>query len=417
MGKLRYLLIIFFIGVLFFSFRLVHLPETVNFGADQGLQMLEIWDRYQKKQFTLIGPYSSFQVEGRQLFFGPSPYYLSMPILILGKWNPLSMSYFMVIFTFLSALTVYIIDGWVNQNRKRAILFLLLIASIPPTIEYSRFYWNPNFLMPITLMILSCIIYFRKNSSQAVVFLIGLLLGFGMQFHYSFILTIISIFVWLFWERRRIRVNWLILLFGAIIGFSPLIIFDARHDLYNLRIVWSFLRNERSSFPLVLHFYYFISILPLILYLLAEILSRLVGSSRLKFILVIFLLIISGMIFTYSSPSHGFGMVSNWNYPKELRISQIIHQEKKGAYNLVDIHTGDTRAMAIRYLLTVVNDAPQSVTDYPSSDTLFVYSALTAKEITSGDLWEINAVKPLSLTKQWMIDESVSLFRFDRFRL
>src|SRR5476649_2091016 len=87
-----YLALIF----LFICIRFIHLPQSFNFGSDEGRDFLATWNMYTHRQVTLIGPPSEFTIHGRAFFFGPAPYYMILPALVLGNWNPLFVSYFLI---------------------------------------------------------------------------------------------------------------------------------------------------------------------------------------------------------------------------------------------------------------------------------------------------------------------------------
>src|SRR5258708_33069650 len=81
-------LIIIILVVIFIGIRLVHLPESIGFGSDEGRDFLTAWNIYTNKQLKLIGPPSEFTVNGREFYFGPAPYYVILPILVVGNWDP-----------------------------------------------------------------------------------------------------------------------------------------------------------------------------------------------------------------------------------------------------------------------------------------------------------------------------------------
>src|SRR5258708_2170161 len=91
----KYFFLILFI--FFITIRLINLPQIINFGSDAGRDFLVAWNIYITKHPVLIGPPSEYSVNGRQFFFGPAPYYLILPALLVGDWSPLFVSYFLIV--------------------------------------------------------------------------------------------------------------------------------------------------------------------------------------------------------------------------------------------------------------------------------------------------------------------------------
>ena len=94
----RYILLLFLLifTIIFIGIRIVNLHEVVNFGPDQGRDFMEARQIYLTKQLTLIGPPSEYTIDGRQFFFGPAPYYIILPALVISNWDPLAVSYFLI---------------------------------------------------------------------------------------------------------------------------------------------------------------------------------------------------------------------------------------------------------------------------------------------------------------------------------
>src|SRR6266567_3168727 len=141
--------------ILFIGLRFFHLTDVMNFGSDQGRDFLAVWNIYSTKQITLIGPPSEYTVYGHQFFFGPAPYYLILPSLILGNWDPLFVSYFLILLNAGVLLFTLLILNKYIKNRTAILLFALFCTVTPIFVTYSQSYWNPYFMLPTSTLLLA----------------------------------------------------------------------------------------------------------------------------------------------------------------------------------------------------------------------------------------------------------------------
>ncbi len=410
---------LFFLVALFLFVRLYHFTDNLNFGTDQGMGMLDIYNLYQQKKITLISQTSSLTVHGRYFYFGPALYYIFMPFLILFKWDPVSVSMMMVFFNLLPFVLLY------QAIRKKfcsvlpAIIFSVIFAVTPVIINYSRFFWPPNLLIPLSGLVLYFLLKInRKEKNYLLILLIGLFIGLGFQVHYSFILTGIVAFIWLTVEKQISWFKLLLLTVGFIIGISPLIVFELRHNFYNLQTLWFYFTTESSqrSVPVFQpHLHYFLNILPFFFFVICYMLYVLCNKNRYPVYLLLIAYTVWSTQFFLPKPTHGFMMVDGWNFAGEKKAAEIILSEKPAKnYNVVDILTGDTRSMAIRYLLTIGGSAPIGVTEYPSGNVLFITSKLPIGQILAGSLWEIDCIKPVKVVKTWEIKNGIYLYQVEK---
>lgn len=126
--------------------------------------------------------------------------------------------------------------------------------------------------------------------------------------------------------------------------------------------------------------------------------------------------IVYSLIKELPTPLGGFKMVEGWNYQGIKKAEQIMLQENKTDYNVVDILTGDSRALAIRFLLTRDGKPPMGVVDYPRAKALFVYSKVSSDIILKGELWEVGSAMPLTLTKEWNLQNGIKLYLLEKHK-
>lgn len=326
----------------------------------------------------------------------------------------MSMSYFMIALQYLSFVCIYWALSLKSKKNTEAIIYSGFYAFLPISIWYSQFFWNPNFLLSISTIVISLLLLLKKSRhTQLLSLVIGLVLGFGMQFHYSFFIAILLSVGWIFLAKKATVKSLAVLLFGFIIGFSPIIIFELRHDFYNTRTFLLFINSAgKGSFSF--QEYYWLSILPFIFFGATALLKKIHDKSSLITPLVMIVLGIYSLIVILPTPQQGFTMVEGWNYKGISALSRIILSEKPHQYNVAEILTGDTRAMPLRYLLTVAGDPPLGVTEYQATEKLFLYTRISEEELNKRDLWELNSVRPFEITKSWPIQNGISLYLLEK---
>lgn len=406
--------------LIFLFLRLYHLRESFNFGSDQGATLLETYNVYQEKKWTLISAGgSSWTSSGRYIFFSSLLYYILMPVLILARWNPLSVSYFLIFLQLVSLVIIYEILTLIHKDRATAAIFAVLFSFSPDLVNYSRFVWSPNFLIPISAMILAFILLLRtpfKKKGLISLFL-GLLFAAGFQINYSFILVMAVSMIWIILQKRLQARHFFLMFTAFLIGISPLLLFEFRHDFYNLRTFLLILTQKgKTDSAFRFNDHYILGLIPMVVYFLSVIFGKLKKISRIITFVFIMIFVIYSAAVILPYPKRGFTMVEGWNYPGVKKTASIILSQRKSKYNIVDLLTGDTRAMGLRYLLTIEGSPPMSVTNYPKSEYLFIYSKDPIDKILKGSLWEIDTVKPVNVINRWYIQNGIYLYLVEKVK-
>lgn len=396
--------------VLFLFLRLYQLPQTVNFSMDQGKTLLKIYQLWQEKKLTLIGPESSIKtLNGRTFFHGPWIYYFLLPELLITKWNPLAGSYFFII---LNLLALILLFQAVKEKFGLRVAFLtsLFFSSSPQMIYFSQFSWNPNFLPFVSSLIIFFLVKIDKKPRLIYFFLTGFCFGFGLGCHYQALLLNIATLIFLILKRVSFK-SLIALFFGFLLGFSPLIIFEFKHNFYNLRTILLILQqgNQKAfSWPLPSH--YFLSFFPFLFLGGAIILERILKKSYLVGLGIILIFITYSLYQIIPQPESGFTMPKGWNYLGIKKAAKIIIQENKKNWNIVSLLSGDTRVYPLRYLLTVAQKPPLDVNRYPQAEYLFVISQHNKEKTINNPVWEISSFCPCKLTKSWEIQNNIKLY-------
>jgi len=387
MAKYKFYLVV--IALFYLLFRLPGLNLWVNYADDQGKTLLEIRSLIQNKKISLIGPRASIEKEGRVFFHGPYVYYFLMPFLILND-HPLTGSVSVIIFNLIGAWLLFAtLKKYLSPIK--ATLLTVLFYSHPFIVDHTTFIWNPNYL----LVIANAILYLLptgRGKTWLQELLIGFLLGVGILLHYQFIAVLGLVILYYLWQKKSIiglaRIG-----IGLLSGLLPMIIFELRHNFYNIKTLFFIMRGY-STYYQKLPFYYFLSFVPPVYIYLAK---------KIKKFSINYLAVVTFIGMAFFAGSHLKKIISwekHWNLKFAQEVASTIKQQAGDNYNLANLLTGDTRAHALRYLLVRTNNPPNGVENYPKSAQLFVISGRDKDLQAENNPWEITSFNG-KVVKEW----------------
>ncbi len=397
------------IGLVFIGIRLINLPQVLEFSSDQGRDFLNVWRIYHEKKVAVIGPPSQYSIQGRQFFFGPAPYYVILPALIAGKWDPLVVSYFLILLNAGVLFVSLLIFSSYVKDKTILYLFALFYTFTPALVQYTRSYWNPYFMLATATFLLALLFMSRYRSSVLFFGFLGVVFGLGLQFHFSFFFAIGLSMVWLFLYGKLNLASLMSLFMGFCIGFLPLIVYDVFKDFYNLRTLFIvFTNGSAASSTFKLHPFYFISLVPFGLMFVSFLLSQLRNKQK----LILYGLVSTIMIWSLASilPVQPSAL----NYPSLQTLSKVIEIDQPAQFNIVDQLTLDNRAMALRYFLTINGYEPMGVTDYPQARTLYIYTKENINTILAHPIWEIASGQPYIETTHVATVNGIDLYKLQK---
>lgn len=243
MKKIDYLIagLIIFSGLLI---RFQTLRDNFAFSGDEEIAAFASRQILFDHKLTLIGPEASV---GR-IFVGPAIVYLQALIYWFFKMNPWGIAYFATLFSGLTMSLLYYTAVTVF-SKPTAQTALLLYAFLPRIINYDRLAWNLNTLMFTALVVFLSLYKIRSQFSKKTwYFILGAAAGFGFHLHPQAFLFLPTVFlIFCFWQRN-LKLKFVGYFFiSFLISISPLILFDLRHDFFNLRGILSFF--GKNSFP------------------------------------------------------------------------------------------------------------------------------------------------------------------------
>lgn len=391
--------------VVFVVIRSLHFVPSLNFSTDPALFSSNAHEIWRQKSLRLIGPTFSINYFGRYAFQGSVIYYFQLIFLLLGSWNPAISSYLFMLWCGVSLFFLYWGTKWLI-GIKEARFMVVVYTLLPYYVNYTKFLWNPNFQLSLSPLLIFLMGLYSKFHKPGLLLAIGIATGIILQFHYQFALVVIGLIV--FYSIKSTRNLWLMIA-GFLLGISPLIIFEIRHNFYNLQTIWLFLshRSEINNHPLTSFSDYYILSLSLFLLLL---LSRFVTKLHLSLNRLVFILLVLDIMLYLPFPPGGFRMAPNWSYLDELKVHQIITAQNLNNFNVANL-IYDPQAATQKYLLAV-SGGPALGNDYLSNRYLYVLAK--DEKYSSDPAYEIRALAPFSQIGSWEIDDYHRLYLAER---
>jgi len=236
--------ILILIAILGLFLRLYHLPNSINFSWDQERDAFTIKQMLVEKKPVLIGPRV---VNDNGFMLGPYFFYILLPFYLITNLSPYATILFIAIYNLIFLISSFLIIKKIF-SQKIAYFFVFIWSVSPLAIYIDTIAWNP-LLVPflfIFLLYLLKTLNFNKIKNWLI---LGFYLGFSFNIHVQLaILSFITIiFLFIKIPKNIFFKKIIFLLFGFIISFLPLIIFDLRHNFLNLNLFLNFFQN--NPFP------------------------------------------------------------------------------------------------------------------------------------------------------------------------
>ncbi len=217
-------------------------PLHVSIGFDQ-VQILENAEKILHSDITLIGP----RTGPANMFTGPLIYYISVPFLyIFGDLNTVWIVPLFI--SFLTGLTIYLLLKK-YFDPKIAHLSIVFWAFSPFIINLDRVFWNPNFTLLSSFLLITPLLSNKKSRLTPWVLLMGSFLSY--QAHFSgIILVFLSMLMIIVTKKPLKNILWVLL--GLLLSLIPTIVFDLKNNFLNLRGLLELVHSKSSFSPIEL---------------------------------------------------------------------------------------------------------------------------------------------------------------------
>ncbi len=371
------------VSLVYLFLRFYHLPQLIGFRLDQGVHLLETKQMVDDRQLRLVGPMvTSKSFDGRNFFIGANYYYVLALIGLVSSWNPFVITSIFIIIEFLFYL-IFVLFIKKTTNSFLALISFLIISLSPYLVIHSRFFWNPHLLIPLSILCLISLIFFSSHQKIKSLILASFLWGFAFSCHYSGIFWGIFFLYFLIKSKNILNFKlYFLIVLGFFLGDLPFFLFEFRHQFYNLTTMFYIFTHSSQSGELTSHYFIF----PLLIFLLyfSLIYFSKIKNHRLKITLPIilfsFLTLIQLKIFFNYQP---LDAIPGWDYSTQNQVADIISLNCPKNFNIAATIQGDTRFYDLRYLLNLRNCNPNSVEDYPDSETDLLKLKLFGKLVPS----------------------------------
>ncbi|MCJ7805511.1 hypothetical protein MUP46_02615 [Patescibacteria group bacterium] len=415
--KHKVVLIVFFlITVLSLAAHFWNYKTLVNFHLDPPAHLMGARDMADSGKISLIGPnITSKEVMGREFFLGPFYYYVLAILGVLTHWNVLIISGF---FTSLWLAAFILLFSWLYKKFGGliAILVYTLLSFFPLFIPISRQIWNPHFIPLFGILFLLFLVERKKNIHY---FLAGFFWGLGLNVHYATILwaPIAAFFVIDDIRLKRFHLrSWLILILGVTLAEFPLILFELRHNFYNLNTIIFQVRygSLSSGYGFGFWWYYAIPLLPAAAFLAAFLLDK-IRKSRFFNIIVALLAILSVYFFIGDFGLQGQRVIypSGWTISRQKEAAQFIIQDKEKDFEVAETINSDTRALDMRWWLRMANVRVMDVTQYDKAPVLYLVTSSKRPPETE-TVWEVSSLRPFKIEFKKDLGANLFLYKLKR---
>ncbi len=249
--KKRQLIIQIFIFILVFAIfaflRFYNLNKRIIFDWDQEQFSFQIKNIIINHKLTLIGPRV---VNDKGFFLAPYFTYLLIPFYLVNNLHPQGLIYFLILLNCLFFFSTFLMIKRIFGSFQ-AILFLFLWSINPLLIVYDTIPW-----WPVTIPLGAIITWFNlfhlyKKNSIINWITTGLILGLFLNMHFQFIFIFFfsCLFLLIYLKNKKILPLKKIFAFAFsfFIIFTPLIIFDLRHNFLNTNNFINFFFSKNNA--------------------------------------------------------------------------------------------------------------------------------------------------------------------------
>lgn len=238
-------IILIFIG---FFLRFYNLRANTQFDWDQEYSVsYPAWEIIVNRHFPLIGAKSQIG----DLYLAPLYTYLAAVFYFLFKLDPISGAMLAGFISVSTLISGYFLIKFI-LNKNIAFFFLLISSTSTYLLDFDRIPWNVNLLPLTSILVFSGLWKLNESKWQTGWLLVGLGGFLGLNSHFSVIILYMAVFLYTIILNRSAFNKYCFIAIGInVIGISPLLIFNLRHNQILtsnlLEFYLSFLNNLNYS--------------------------------------------------------------------------------------------------------------------------------------------------------------------------
>lgn len=405
------------ITLAFFLIRFWNYEQLLSFYGDQPYFLHDVKDMVDSGKIRLIGPMViSKMIQGRGFFTGATFYYLLAILGLVFSWNVVSMTSF---FLFFWIGTFALIFFWLRRKFGDIISLSIygILSFLPFFIPYSRAIWNPN-LIPFLGVLLLWSLEDRGKKIRNYL-LAGLFFGLGLSIHYGAALWSLLILYYLYADLRRKTFSfrrWAFFVIGVVIAEFPLLLFELRHDFYNLRtIIFQIRYFELSAgYGFKFYHYYLLPALPLLCKAYAIFLKKLKNIFPLKIIVASQVILILVLLMESLGPKReSVFCPKGWTLKMQQEVINFIVNDNEETFEVATTINSDTRALELRWWLRQKGIKPLGVEEYNQAVVLYLV-APESRPPEEETVWEIQSLRPFRIAKEVDLGEGYIFYKLRR---
>lgn len=226
------------------------------FGFDHGRDYLAVRSIVVDHKFTLIGAELGAGSAGLSYVFqGPGYYYFLAIPFIFFHGNPVG-GVWEMLFLGLSTVAFGFYFGKKIWGAYGGLLVAFLIAVSPMLIPQSRSFWNPHVPTVFILITFFFVYQFILNRKRRDLFLAAFFSGFIYNFEFAIsiplCITLVIFSIGIIREKLR---EYVYLLLGFLIAFSPMLAFELRHHFMAIRslVIYLFIHKNTDITPMFIY--------------------------------------------------------------------------------------------------------------------------------------------------------------------
>ena len=239
--------------------RLFRISINATFLGEQGRDLIIAKNILQGK-LTLLGPPTSIS----NVHFGPFYHYFNAFFLYIFKLDPVGPA---VGFGLISILSIYLLyqTGKNLKNKTAGLIAATLFAFSPLMTEYGQTMFNSHLITGFTIFSIWAVSLYFKNKNLFWLMLSGFFTGISFQANFLSFGIFLGLTSLLFFEKIRFK-KMIFSFLGFLIGISPYLIFELRHQFFNLKAFLFLLKEGKAiagsifSFPVKFFSNYFGSV-------------------------------------------------------------------------------------------------------------------------------------------------------------